>query len=72
MLMYKRDNRRTNYTKVFKLIWGIMMVIIYLSVSYLLVFTPLFQERIPAGIRIAFGVIFTTYGILRGYRLWKE
>lgn len=49
-----------------------MMVVIYLSVSYLLVFTPLFRESIPAGIRIAFGVIFSAYGILRGYRLWKE
>ncbi len=71
--MYKRGNRQTtNYRKGFKLIWGIMMIIVYLSVSYLLVFTPLFRGSIPAGIRIGFGVIFTIYGILRGYRLWKE
>ena len=56
----------------FKLIWGIMMVVIYLSVAYLLVFTPLFRSNISMGIRIAFGIIFTAYGILRGYRLWKE
>ena len=71
--MEKRNNRQAaNYKKGFKLIWGIMMVIIYVSVAYLLVFTPLFRGNIPAGIRIAFGVIFTAYGILRGYRLWKE
>lgn len=67
------NNRQSgNYMKGFKLIWGIMMVIIYLSVSYLLVFTPVFKASIPAGIRIAFGVIFTVYGLLRGYRLWKD
>ncbi|MEA4903556.1 hypothetical protein [Petrimonas sp.] len=56
----------------FKLIRGIVMVGIYLLVAYLLVFTPLFQGNISIGIRIAFGIIFTAYGIFRGYRLWKE
>ena len=56
----------------FKLIWGIMMIVIYLSVAYLLIFTPLFRRNIPEGIRIALGIIFAAYGILRGYRLWKE
>ncbi len=68
----KERGQTGNYKRGFKLMWGIMMVIIYLSVSYLLVFTPLFRGNIPVGIRIAFGVIFTVYGILRGYRLWKE
>lgn len=68
-----RERRGTgNYKKGFKLIWGLMMIVIYLSVAYLLVFTPLFRGNIPIGIRIAFGVIFAAYGILRGYRLWKE
>lgn len=71
--MYKTNRRQnTNFKKGFKLIWGMMMIIIYLSVSYLLVFTPMFKESIPSAIRIAFGVIFTVYGILRGYRLWKD
>ncbi|SCD19812.1 putative membrane protein [Proteiniphilum saccharofermentans] len=61
-----------NFKRGFSLVRGIMMVIVYVSVAYLLVFTPLFRGSIPAGIRIAFGVIFTAYGILRGYRLWKE
>lgn len=68
----KERGQAGNYKRGFKLTWGIMMVIIYISVAYLLVFTPLFRGNIPAGIRIAFGVIFTVYGILRGYRLWKE
>lgn len=68
----KERGQADNYKKGFKLIWGIMMVIIYVSVAYLLVFTPLFRGNIPTGIRIAFGLIFATYGTLRGYRLWKE
>ncbi|WP_298653739.1 hypothetical protein [uncultured Proteiniphilum sp.] len=71
--MNKRNNRQAgHYKRGFKLIGGIMMIIIYISVAYLLVFTPLFRKNIPEGIRIAFGIIFTVYGILRGYRLWKE
>lgn len=68
----RERGRGGNYKKGFKLIWGIMMIVIYLSVAYLLVFTPLFRGNIPVGIRIAFGVIFSAYGIMRGYRLWKE
>lgn len=71
--MDRRSNRQANnYKRGFKLIWSIMMIIIYVSVAYLLVFTPLFKGSIPAGIRISFGIIFTIYGIMRGYRLWKE
>ncbi|MEA4918516.1 hypothetical protein [Proteiniphilum sp.] len=70
--MNRRINRQPDLKKGFKLIWGIMMVIIYVSVAYLLVFTPLFRENIPSWIRISFGVIFSVYGVLRGYRLWKE
>lgn len=68
----KEKGEAANYKKGFKLTWGIMMIVIYASVAYLLVFTPLFRGSIPAGIRIVFGVIFAAYGILRSYRLWKE
>jgi len=58
----------------FKMIWGITMVLIYLGIAYLLVFSPLFEERstIPKTIRIAIAVLFSVYGIYRGYRLWKQ
>lgn len=68
----KEKRRSESLKKSFKLIWGITMIFIYLSVAYLLVFTPLFRKNIPEAIRIAFGIIFAVYGILRGYRLWKE
>lgn len=58
----------------FKLIWAILMVVIYFLVAYLLVFSPLFKENstIPEAIRIAIAVVFCVYGIFRGYRLLKK
>lgn len=58
----------------FKSVWGITMVVVYLGIAYLLVFSPLFEERstIPKGIRIAIAVLFSVYGLYRGYRLWKK
>jgi hypothetical protein len=58
----------------FKLVWGIVMVVAYLGIAYVLVFSPLFKERstIPEGIRIAIAIVFSAYGIYRGYRLWKQ
>ncbi len=47
------------------------MVIIYLVISYLLVLTPIFKENISQPIRIAMAVLFSAYGIFRGYRLTK-
>lgn len=55
----------------FRFIWGIIMVIIYLVISYLLVLTPIFKENISQPIRIAMAVLFSAYGIFRGYRLTK-
>lgn len=57
----------------FKLIWGIVMVCAYLGIAYLLVFSPLFDNStMPKSIRIAIAVLFSVYGIYRGYRLWKK
>lgn len=47
------------------------MVIIYLVISYLLVLTPIFKESISQPIRITMAVLFSVYGIFRGYRLTK-
>jgi uncharacterized membrane protein HdeD (DUF308 family) len=56
----------------FKQIWGTTMGILYIAFAYLLVFTPLFESKLlPKGIRIMLGVIFATYGVMRGYRSWK-
>lgn len=55
------------------MIWGITMVVVYLGIAYLLVFSQLFERStIPRGVRIAIAVLFSVYGIYRGYRLWKQ
>jgi len=52
---------------------GVTMGILYIAFAYLLVFTPIFESRLlPKGIRVMLGVIFTLYGVMRGYRSWKE
>lgn len=65
----------------FRLIWGIIMVIAYLGIAYLVVFTPVLiryndttntstnDENFIA--RIVLGVILFVYGVFRGYRIWK-
>ena len=53
----------------FRFIWGAVMVVIYLAISYILVFTPIFEESISKPIRIGMAVLFTAYGTFRGYRL---
>lgn len=55
----------------FKIIWGIVMCLIYLAVSLLLVFSPIFVDSAPLWARIVMGLLFFLYGIFRGYRVWK-
>lgn len=64
------SNKEKNINK-FRFIWGAVMVIIYLAISYILVFTPLLEEGISKPIRIGMAVLFSAYGIFRGYRLTK-
>lgn len=55
----------------FKLIWGILMIVIYFGMSFLLVFTTLFVSM-SLTIRLIFGAIFLIYGIFRAYHIWKN
>lgn len=55
----------------FRLIWGILMVIIYLAMFYMLVFTNLFVN-LSQTLRIIFGVIFLLYGLFRGWQVWQN
>ena len=47
------------------------MIAIYLSMSFLLVFTDLFNRNMVFTMRVTFGVLFLCYSIFRGYRLFK-
>lgn len=65
----------------FKFAWGIFMVIAYVGIAYLVVFTPVLirynaeantsdnDENFVA--RIILGVVLLAYGLFRGYRIWK-
>ena len=52
-------------------IFGIFMIIIYLCMAYLLVFTPLFRQNFSAVFRYSLGTVFFVYGIYRAYRQVK-
>lgn len=56
-----------------KLVWGIIVVFIYLIIAFVFVFAPnsIFKENTLL-IRVAMGVLLFLYGLFRGYRLWKE
>ncbi len=65
----------------FQFIWGILMVIAYIGIAYLVVFTPLLIryngiDNSPSNdqnfiIRIVLGIVLFVYGLFRGYRMWK-
>ncbi|MBD8347137.1 hypothetical protein [Dysgonomonas sp. HGC4] len=65
----------------FKLIWNIIMFVIYLGIAYLIAFTPVLLPYNYRGNdphddfvipRIVLGVGVTVYALFRGYRLLKE
>jgi hypothetical protein len=51
--------------------WGVFMVVIYLGMAFLFVFTNLFAN-ISLTFRIIFGVIFFIYGAFRAWTIWKS
>ncbi len=56
-----------------RLIWGIIIVSIYLIIAFIFVFAPnsIFKDNTWV-IRIAMGILLFLYGLFRGYRLWKD
>ena len=55
-----------------KFVWGIFMVMIYLGMTFLLVFTNLFNENMSFPMRITVGILFFCYTLFRGDRLIKD
>jgi uncharacterized membrane protein HdeD (DUF308 family) len=60
--MMKNDN--------VKLIWGILMTLIYLFMAILLIFSDIFD--FDKTLKIIIGILFFVYGVFRGYRVWKN
>ena len=48
-------------------IFGIFMIIVYLGMAYLLVFTPLFEQNFSPAFRYSIGIVFLIYVIYRAY-----
>lgn len=55
--------------KTWKLIFGIFMVLVYLGMAAILIFSNVFA--IPYTYRLIIGILFFLYGLFRGYRVWK-
>lgn len=54
-----------------KTVFGIFMVLFYLCLAVMMVFTPIFED-INWILRVIMGVLLFLYGIFRGYRAWTE
>lgn len=56
-----------------KMIYSVFMVIFYIFLAILLMFTTVFDDFIQMSlIRIILGVLFVVYAFFRAYRIWKE
>ncbi|MFR9166484.1 MAG: hypothetical protein ACLVKO_09820 [Dysgonomonas sp.] len=72
-----KDNNKNS----FQLVWGILMVVAYIGIAYLVVFTPVlirYNDTTNTSsndenfvVRIVLGVVLFVYGVFRGYRMWK-
>ena len=68
----EQDNETKAPSKV-KIVFGILMIAIYLGMAYALLFTKFFEVTIQyEWMRYAFGTIFAVYGIWRGYRQFSN
>lgn len=56
--------------KQWKFIFGIFMVIFYMGMASILVFSNFFN--ISSLYRIIIGALLFIYGIFRGYRVWQQ
>ena len=52
-------------------LFGIIMLLIYLTMAYLLAFTPYFEATFNSTLRYIFAGVFAAYAIFRGYRFIK-
>lgn len=52
--------------------FGMLMLMVYWGMGYLLVFTSLFEEKIAPIWRYLMGGLFFVYGCFRAYRQFKR
>lgn len=52
----------------FKILWGVIMVIIFLAMFIMLIFTDLFKGQLLV-VRYFLGIIFLLYAAFRGWQI---
>lgn len=52
--------------------FGLLMMLVYWGMAYLLVFSSLFEEKMGIGWRYSMGMVFFIYGSFRAYRQFKH
>lgn len=68
-----QESPKSGWLKLFATAFGVMMVAVYLGMSYLLLCTPRFEQLISQDwIRYMMGAVFFVYGISRGFRTYKS
>ncbi|MDR0824909.1 MAG: hypothetical protein LBN74_07415 [Prevotella sp.] len=55
-----------------KAIFGIFMVLFYLCLAGIMVFTDVFKESIGKTLCVIIGILLLLYGIFRGIRAWRD
>ena len=65
---YKDDTGKKNRLGM-NVVFGMIMIAIYLGMAYLLLFTSLFSNLYDI-VRYIMGGVFAVYGVFRGYRLF--
>ena len=65
---YNDDTEKKNRLGM-KVVFGMIMIAIYLCMAYLLLFTWVFSNLYDI-VRYIMGGVFAVYGVFRGYRLF--
>ena len=69
------DSEKTDKYKIQRLglfIFECVMALLYVAVSIILLFTPLFDRSIQGGLKITLGIICGLYGLFRVYRAYNK
>lgn len=54
------------------MLFGILMIVVYCGMAYLMIFSSIFNQNLPEYFRYIAGVLLFLYGIFRAYRLVRS
>ena len=66
---HDHDDTEKKHRLGMNVVFGMIMIAIYLGMAYLLLFTSLFSNLYDI-VRYIMGGVFAVYGVFRGYRLF--